>query len=84
MRPLIPLHTATAVTGTGESQSRLDVDMPSASQNLVIMNPPFTRPGSDWEGDTRESDSIKQFQGLSNDLETQTKMSAVEKEYTKG
>ena len=58
--------------------------MPPFSQNLVIMNPPFTRPGSDWEGDDRESDSIKQFQGLSTDLETQTKMSAIEKEYTKG
>ena len=84
VRSLIPLHTATVVTGTGEAQSQLDVDMPPISQNLVIMNPPFTRPGSDWEGDSRESDSIKQFQGLSTDLETQTKMSAVEKEYTKG
>ena len=84
VRPLIPLHTATAVTGVGEASSNLDVEMPPVSQNLVIMNPPFTRPGSDWEGDSRESDSIKQFQGLSTDLETQTKMSAVEKEYTKG
>ena len=84
VRSLIPLHTATVVTGTGEAQSQLDVDMPSVSQDLVIMNPPFTRPGSDWEGDSRESDSIKQFQGLSTDLETQTRMSAVEKEYTKG
>ena len=84
IRPLIPLHAATAVTGTGEAPSQLDVDMPPVSQNLVIMNPPFTRPGSDWEGDSRESDSIKQFQGLSTDLETQTKMSATEKEYTKG
>ncbi len=84
VRPLIPLHTATAVTGTGEARSDLDVDMPPSSQNLVIMNPPFTRPGSDWEGANRESDSIKQFQGLSTDLETQTKMSAMEKEYTQG
>ena len=84
VRPLIPMHTATAVTGTGEAHSELDVYMPPFSQNLVIMNPPFTRPGSDWEGDDRESDSIKQFQGLSTDLETQTKMSAMEKEYTQG
>ena len=84
VRSLIPMHTATAVTGTGEAQSRLDVEMPPVSQDLVIMNPPFTRPGSDWEGDDRESDSIKQFQGLSTDLETQTRMSALEKEYTKG
>ena len=83
-RPLIPLHTATTITGTGETPSELDVDMPPFSQDLVIMNPPFTRPGSDWEGDSRESNSIKQFQGLSTDLETQTRMSAMEKEYTNG
>ena len=82
-RSLIPLHTATAVTGTGAAHAELDVDMPHFSQNLVIMNPPFTRPGSDWEGDSRASDSIKQFQGLSTDLDTQTKMAALEKEYTK-
>ena len=41
---MIPLHTATAATGTGEDRSELDVDMPSVSQNLVIMNPPLTRP----------------------------------------
>ena len=28
LRPLIPLHDATAVTGTGETRSELDVDMP--------------------------------------------------------
>ena len=84
VRPLIPLHTATAVTGVGEAPSQLHVDMPPVSQNLVIMNPPFTRAGSDWEGDDRESDSIKHFQGLSNDLETQTRMAGMEKSYTKG
>ena len=83
-RPLIPMHTATALTGKGEARSELDVDMPPFSQNLVIMNPPFTRPGSDWEGDSRASDSIKQFQGLSTDLGTQTKMSALARQYGKG
>ena len=83
-RPLIPMHTATALTGRGEARSELDVDMPPFSQNLVIMNPPFTRPGSDWEGDSRASDSIKQFQGLSTDLGTQTKMSALARQYGKG
>ena len=83
-RSLIPMHTATAVTGTGKARSELDVDMPPFSQDLVIMNPPFTRPGSDWEGDSRASDSIKQFQGLSTDLGTQTKMSALARQYGKG
>ena len=83
-RSLIPMHTTTAVTGTGEAHSELDVDMPPFSQDLVIMNPPFTRPGSDWEGDSRASDSIKQFQGLSTDLGTQTKMSALARQCGKG
>ena len=83
-RSLIPMHTATAVTGTGKAHSELDVDMPPFSQDLVIMNPPFTRPGSDWEGDSRASDSIKQFQGLSTDLGTQTKMSALARQCGKG
>ena len=83
-RSLIPMHTATAVTGTGETRSELDVDIPPSSQDLVIMNPPFTRPGSDWEGDSRASDSIRHFQGLSTDLGTQTRMSVLHKKYTKG
>ena len=46
IRPLIPLHTGVAVTGKGEEQSLLDdIDMPPASQDLVIMNPPFTASG---------------------------------------
>ena len=48
VKPLIPLHSGTAVTGTGEARSELGVDMPPASQDLVIMNPPFTSGGSDY------------------------------------
>ena len=48
LRPLIPLHDAIAVTGTGEAPAELDVDMPPFSQDLVIMNPPFTSGGSDY------------------------------------
>ena len=81
IRPLIPMHTATSVGGSGEGQVILDVDMPHASQDLVIMNPPFTRPGSDWEGEDRESDYVKQFRGLSVDLKTQTEMSALARKY---
>ncbi len=84
VRPLIPLHSATAVTGTGEVRTELGVDMPPCSQDLVIMNPPFTKPGSDWEGPGREADYIKQFRGLGTDLETQRSMAALEKQYGKG
>ena len=81
IKPLIPMHTATTAGGSGEEQVGLDVDMPHASQDLVIMNPPFTRPGSDWEGEDRESDYVKQFRGLSVDLATQTEMSALARKY---
>ena len=81
IRPLIPMHAATEIAPTGEIQTELA--MPPASQDLVIMNPPFTRPGSDWEGERRESDSLKQFQGLSTDLETQREMAALWREYAK-
>ena len=84
VRPLISLHSGTAVTGTGSAQAADAVDMPQFSQDLVIMNPPFTRAGSDWEGANRTSDYIKQFRGLDNDLETQRKMSALEKKYGAG
>ena len=84
VKPLIPLHSGTAVTGTGEGQAQEGVEMPPYSQDLVIMNPPFTRPGSDWEGDARESDYVKHFRGLSTDLTTQRKMSGLKKKYTRG
>ena len=79
VRPLIPMHGGRAMTGTGEMQSAESVDMPPFSQDVVIMNPPFTRAGSDWEGDARASDYIKQFRGLGIDLTTQRKMSDFKK-----
>ncbi len=51
------------------------VEAPDGGGDLVIMNPPFTRAGSDWEGGAREEDYVKQFRGLSTDLETQREMS---------
>ena len=84
VRPLIPLHTATAVTGTGEAQSQLDVDMPPFSQDVVIMNPPFTSGGSDYTEGNPSGYNKKQFHGLTTDWETQERMFNVAKEYTKG
>ena len=84
IRALIPVSDAVAVTGTGEVRAHLNVNMPAASQDLVIMNPPFTRAGSDWEGDERKSDAVKPFRGLSNDLATQNKMSAAARRYATG
>ena len=81
VRPLLALHTGTAVTATGEERAETTVEMPQFSQDLVIMNPPFTRSGSDWEGDARDEDYIKPFRGLGNDLDTQRRMSALKSKY---
>ena len=84
IRALIPVERGAAVTGTGKTPAQLNVDMPMASQDLVIMNPPFTRAGSDWEGDERASDTVKPFRGLSNAPETQRKMSGTAQRYAQG
>ena len=83
-RPLIPMHTATALTGRGETRSELDVDMPPFSQNLVIMNPPFTRAGSDWQINNPQGYDTKTFHGLSTDTATQKRMADLAKTYGKG
>ena len=84
VKPLIPLHSGTAVTGTGEAPSELGVDMPPASQDLVIMNPPFTRAGSDWQIGNPQGYDTKTFHGLSTDRATQRRMAELAQEYGKG
>ena len=84
VRPLISLHSGTAVTGTGSAQAADAVDMPQFSQDLVIMNPPFTRSGSDWDGRRGQTYQTKQFHGLRIDRDTQSKMSKLASEYGKG
>ena len=79
IRPLIPMHSGRVVTGVGDTQPADSVDMAPFNQDVVIMNPPFTRAGSDWEGDARASDYIKHFRGLGIDLQTQRKMSVLKK-----
>ena len=84
VRPLIPLHSGIAVTGTGETPAQLDVDMPPFSQDLVIMNPPFTRAGSDWQIGNPQGYDTKTFHGLSTDLATQKRMADQAQEYGRG
>ena len=84
VRPLISLHSGTAVTGTGSAEASDAVDMPQFSQDLVIMNPPFTRSGSDWDGRRGQTYQAKQFHGLRIDRGTQSKMSKLASEYGKG
>ena len=67
-----------------ETSAQINVDIPDDTFDLVIMNPPFTRAGSDWEGSERPEDSIKQFRGLNTDLETQKEMAQREKQFSAG
>ena len=50
------------------------MEIPDEGFDLVIMNPPFTRPGSDWEGSKRAEDYIKHFRGLGTAFVTQKEM----------
>ena len=67
-----------------ETAAQVMVDIPDEGFDMVIMNPPFTRPGSDWEGSGRAEDYIKHFRGLSTELVTQQDMAKSLKQYTKG
>ena len=66
-----------------EAAAQMRTQIPDEGFDLVIMNPPFTKAGSDWEGSERDEDSIKHFKGLSTDLDTQKDMAKSLKRYTK-
>ena len=67
-----------------ETAAQINVDIPDGTFDVVIMNPPFTRAGSDWEGSQRDEDYIKQFRGLSTALDTQKEMANRLSLHTKG
>ena len=81
-------NTADPALRTGsvgeETAAQVTVDIPDEGFDLVIMNPPFTRPGSDWEGSKRAEDYIKHFRGLSTGLVAQKEMAKSLRRYTKG
>ncbi len=66
-----------------ETAARIRAEIPHEGYDLVIMNPPFTRAGSDWEGSERSEDYIKHFKGLGNELPTQKDMSKSLRKYAK-
>ena len=71
--------------GAGEeTAAQVRTEIPDEGYDVVIMNPPFTRPGSDWEGSERVEDYIKQFRGLSTGFVTQKDMAERLSRYTKG
>ena len=57
-----------------ETAAQIYAEVPDNGYDLVIMNPPFTRPSSDWEGSDRAEDYIKHFRGLSTGLVAQKDM----------
>ena len=67
-----------------ETAAQVRTEIPDKGYDLVIMNPPFTRPGSDWEGSERAEDYIRHFRGLSTGFVTQKDMAKRLSRYTKG
>ena len=83
-RPMLFATAApTTLTGGGDQPDDY-IYTPSASQNLVIMNPPFTRGSSDWASIGPQAYDKKQFRGLGNDPETQRKMSDLARRFGRG
>ena len=73
---------ATELEGTGERRTAFTLDMPPADQDLVIMNPPFTRAMSDWiKGD---EGTWKPFNALGNARDTQQLMRVREHRLVRG
>ena len=58
--------------------------MPPSSQDVVIMNPPFTSGGSDYTPGNPSGYNKKQFHGLGTDWETQESMFNLARKYAKG
>ncbi len=74
---------ATQIASTGEQTTPQAIaNIPDEAYDIVIMNPPFTRPGSDWEGEERAEDYIKHFRGLSTAWVTQKDMAKRLSRYT--
>ena len=82
------LNTSDPALRTGsvgeETATQVPAELPHESFDLVIMNPPFTRPGSDWEGSERAEDYVKHFRGLSTGFVTQKEMAKSLSKFTKG
>ena len=67
-----------------QTAAQVTAEISDEGFDLVIMNPPFTRAGSDWEGEDRDEDYVKQFRGLSTSLDTQKDMAKKLTSFAKG
>ena len=84
MSPFNTNDPAMRTDSAGEyTAAQIRAEIPHGAYDLVIMNPPFTRPGSDWEGSERAEDYIKHFRGLSTGLVAQKDMAKRLTQYTK-
>ena len=69
---LFPMSAPEAISAKSKRVGEFAVETPPASQDLVIMNPPFTRAMSDWESGAEGQ--WKQYRGLGTEARTQKKM----------
>ncbi|MCY3628238.1 MAG: hypothetical protein F4039_05320 [Gammaproteobacteria bacterium] len=73
---VLPLYqTKELITSSGRAKEN-ELIIRDRSQKLVIMNPPFTRAGSDWD---RKGRHVKQFRGLGTSKQEQQLMAKREK-----
>ena len=78
---LFPISSPIKIEGTTEKVSD-SIIAPDYSEDLVIMNPPYSRAMSDWtEG---SENTWKQYRGLTTSEETQKVMKQREKEILRG
>ena len=82
LRTLFDLDTGTKSTGTGATGSTFARDMPPKSQDLVIMNPPYTRAMSDWEAGAEGT--WKQYRAFGTTKEAQERMKQRERDLGQG
>lgn len=79
---LFPMSAPTALAGKSGKRGEFAVQAPPSSQDLVIMNPPFTRAMSDWEPGAEGQ--WKQYRGLGTSRDAQKRMMEREKELCRG
>ena len=73
---VLPLYqTKELITASGRTSDN-ELVIRDGSQKLIIMNPPFTRAGSDWD---RKGKHVKQFRGLGTSQQEQQLMAKREK-----
>lgn len=69
---LFPMSAPEAISAKSGRVGEFAVETPPASQDLVIMNPPFTRAMSDWESGAEGQ--WKQYRGLGTNPQLQQRM----------